>query len=203
MEFQDVVRRRRMVRNFEDRPIPAAVLDRILENALHAPSAGFSQGWAFVVLEGPEQTARFWSVTFDDDARSTFTYNGLFRAPVVVLCLSHKQAYLDRYAEPDKGWTDRSESHWPVPYWDIDTGFASLLMLLTAVDAGLGALFFGVFPENIAPVRSEFGIPDAYTPIGAIALGYAAPDTPSPSLARGRRPTTDVIHRAGWQAGSR
>jgi len=203
MEFQDVVRRRRMVRNFEDRPVPSDVLDRILENALHAPSAGFSQGWAFVVLEGPEQTATFWDASFGDDDRSEFTYDGLFRAPVVVICLSHKQAYLDRYAEPDKGWTDKSESHWPVPYWDVDTGFASLLMLLTAVDAGLGGLFFGIFPDRLASVRAAFAIPDEYTPIGAIAIGYAAPDTPSPSLKRGRRPQATVIHRAGWQAGSR
>ena len=55
MEFQDVVRKRKMVRSFEDRPIPPDVLDRILANALHAPSAGFSQGWAFVVLEGPRR----------------------------------------------------------------------------------------------------------------------------------------------------
>lgn len=198
MEFQDVVRRRRMVRNFEARAVPADVLDRILENALHAPSAGFSQGWAFVVLEGPEQTGRFWDASFGDEDRAGFTYDGLFRAPVVVICLSHKQAYLDRYAEPDKGWTDKSESRWPVPYWDIDTGMASLLMLLTAVDAGLGALFFGIFPERLAGVRAAFTIPDEYTPIGAIAIGYAAPDTPSPSLKRGRRGAGQVVHRGGW-----
>jgi len=198
MEFQDVVRRRRMVRNFEDRPVPADVLDRILDNALHAPSAGFSQGWAFLVLEGAIDTGRFWSTTFDDDHRDGFTYDGLFRAPVVIVCLSHKQAYLDRYAEADKGWTDKAESHWPVPYWDIDTGFASLLMLLTAVDAGLGALFFGIFPEHTDAFRHEFGVPGAYTPIGAIALGYVAPDTPSPSLKRGRRPVEQVVHRGRW-----
>ena len=195
MEFQEVVRRRRMVRNFEDRPIPAEVLDRILANALHAPSAGFSQGWAFLVLEGRTQTARFWSTTFADEHRADFTYDGLFQAPVVIVCLSHKQAYLDRYAEPDKGWTDKAESHWPVPYWDIDTGFAALLMLLTAVDAGLGALFFGIFPEHIDALRQNFGVPDAYSPIGAIAVGYGAPDTPSPSLERGRRAADQVVHR--------
>jgi nitroreductase len=149
MEFQDVVRRRRMVRNFEDQPIPAEVLDRILGNALHAPSAGFSQGWAFVVLEGAEQTERFWDASFGDDDRSEFTYDGLFRAPVVVICLSHKQAYLDRYAEPDKGWTDKSEARWPVPYWDIDTGMASLLMLLTPS----GWTAYGTRSGSPAPTR--------------------------------------------------
>ena len=205
MEFQDVVHRRRMVRNFApDRPVPPDVLDRVLANALHAPSAGFSQGWAFLVLEGREETERFWSVTWpDDERRKAFRWQGLFEAPVLIVPLSHKQAYLDRYAEPDKGVADKRESFWPVPYWDIDTGMASLLMLLTAVDAGLGALFFGIFPEHLAGFRAAFDVPDAYTPIGAIALGYRAPDEPSPSLKRGRRPTDEVVHRGRFGAAPR
>jgi nitroreductase len=205
MELQDAIRRRRMVRNFDgSRPVPPDVLDRILENALHAPSAGFSQGWAFLVLEGREATERLWSVTWPDaERRRTFRWQGLFDAPVLIVPMSHKQAYLDRYAEPDKGVTDKRESFWPVPYWDIDTGMAALLMLLTAVDAGLGALFFGIFPEHLADFRTEFGVPDAYTPIGAIALGYAAPDEPSPSLKRGRRPVDEVVHRGRFRAAPR
>ena len=197
MQFDDVVRRRRMVRNFDDRPVPADVVERMLANAQRAPSAGFSQGWAFLVLEGRDETARFWSATFDDDAtRAAFRWQGLFRAPLVIVPLAHKQAYLDRYAEPDKGWTDRDERRWPVPYWDIDTGFAALLMLLTAVDAGLGALFFGIFTP--VAFRAAFGVPDAYTPIGALAIGWPQADEPSPSLRRGRRPAADVIHRGRW-----
>lgn len=196
-----------MVRTFDpDRPLPPGALDRMLENALHAPSAGFSQGWAFLALEGPEETGRFWDATFPaGPERDAFTYPGLFVAPAIVVPLSHKQAYLDRYAEPDKGVFDKRESFWPVPYWDIDTGFASLLMLLTAVDAGLGALFFGIFPERMAAFRKAFGVPDEYTPIGAVAVGYESPagDQPSPSLRRGRRPLSDVVHRGRWQGGPR
>jgi nitroreductase len=200
MDFQDVVRRRRMVRSFEPTPIPADVLDRVLQNALHAPSAGFTHGFAFLVLEGEEQAKRFWSVTFDNaDRRRTFGYPRLLDAPVLVIPLSSKQAYLDRYAEPDKGVYDRRESFWPVPYWHIDTGFAAMLMLLTAVDAGLGALFFGIFPEHLDGFRTEFGVPDTFTPIGAIALGYpAGDDARSPSLDRGRKPLATVVHRANW-----
>ncbi len=200
MEFQDVVRRRRMVRSFEPTPVPADVLERILRNGLHAPSAGFTQGFAFLVLEGEQDTKRFWSVTFqDDDRRRTFTYPRLLDAPVIVIPLSSKQAYLDRYAEPDKGVFDRRESFWPVPYWDIDTGFAAMLMLLTAVDAGLGALFFGIFPEHLGAFRAEFGVPDTHTPIGAIALGYPRDDDArSPSLDRGRKPLDTVVHRGKW-----
>src|SRR5688572_30400341 len=106
MEFQDVVRRRRMVRAFEPRPLPPNAVERILANALRAPSAGFSQGWAFLVLEGAADTERFWAATFTPDDRARFRRQGLFNAPLIVVALSHKQTYLDRYAEPDKGWTD-------------------------------------------------------------------------------------------------
>lgn len=196
-----MVRRRKMVRTFEDRPLPAGAVDRLLDNAVRAPSAGFSQGWAFLVFEGRDETGSFWDAAFPaGPSRDSFGYPGLFNAPAVIVPMSHKQAYLDRYAEPDKGVLDKRESFWPVPYWDIDTGFAALLMLLTAVDEGLGALFFGIFPERLGAFREAFGVPAAYTPIGAVAVGWAAAgDRPSPSLKRGRRPVDEVVHRARWR----
>jgi nitroreductase len=196
MELQDVIRRRRMVRNFEDRPIPPEALARILDNARRGPSAGFSQGFEFVVFEGPEETSRFWQAVSPEQGFERAGWPGVYRAPAVIVPLAHKQAYLDRYAEADKGWTDRAESRWPVPYWYIDTAFATLLALLTAVDAGLGALFFGI--SDAAAFRAAFAVPDAYDPIGAIALGYPAPDRPSMSLRRGRRPAARIVHRGGW-----
>jgi nitroreductase len=198
MEFQEVVRKRRMVRSFDSRALPPEVVERILANAQRAPSAGFSQGWAFLVLEGPEQTRAYWDAVGPTDA-DAFRWQDLFKAPLLIVCLSHKAAYLDRYAETDKGWTDRAESHWPAPYWDIDTGMAALLILLTAVDAGLGALFFGVPPEKMPALRTAFGIPEALSPIGTVAVGYAKPhDPPSPSLKRGHRAAGEVIHRGHW-----
>ncbi len=186
-----------MVRAFHDRPLAAADVDRILDNAVRAPSAGFSQGWAFLVLEGAEETARLWAAIAHGTPHHTHVYN----APLVVVCLSHKDAYLDRYARPDKGWTDRDEARWPAPYWDIDTGFAALLMLLTAVDAGLGGLFFGIVPERVDAFRDAFAVPAAYKPIGAVAIGYAdvAADRPSASLRLGRRPLREVMHRGRWR----
>jgi nitroreductase len=197
MEFNDVVRSRRMVRNYDpDRPVPGEVTARILDNALRAPSAGFSQGWAFVTLESVSDRERFWAATEPADTDSWL--DRMRTAPLIIVALSHKDAYLDRYAESDKGWTDRSESHWPVPYWDIDTGFASLLMLLTIVDEGLGACFFGIVPAQIPAFRTEFAVPEAYNPIGAISVGYELPGPKSPSLRRGRRPAADVVHRGQW-----
>ena len=187
-----------MVRSFESRALQPEVVERILANAQRGPSAGFSQGWAFLVLEGPEQTRAYWDAVGPSDA-DAFRWPDLFKAPLLIVCLSNKAAYLDRYAEADKGWTDRSELHWPAPYWDIDTGMAALLILLTAVDAGLGALFFGVPPGKIPALRTAFGVPEALSPIGTVAVGYPRPsDPPSPSLKRGHRSASEVIHRGRW-----
>lgn len=198
MDFQQVVHRRRMIRNFDGSPVAPEIVERILANAIHAPSAGFSQGWAFLVLEKPDDRARFWTSSTPPGSGTDSWSEGMRRAPLIVVALSCKDAYLDRYAEPDKGWTDRDESRWPVPYWDIDTGMAVLLMLLTVTDEGLGGCFFGIPPERIEPFRAEFGVPVEYTPIGAVAIGHRAPDRKSPSLRRGRRPVGDVVHRGHW-----
>ncbi|MBV1856641.1 nitroreductase family protein [Catellatospora tritici] len=199
MEFADVVRRRRMVRNYDpDRPVPPEVVEKLLRHATHAPSAGFSQGWAFLVLETPEERARFWDAATPKTEVWRQWLTNMRKAPLLIVPLSHKAAYLSRYAEADKGWTDQDEARWPVPYWHIDTGMASLLMLLTAVDEGLGACFFGVPPERIDAFREAFGVPAEYTPIGAVSVGYRAPDHRSKSLKRGRRGLDDVVHRGAW-----
>ena len=121
-------------------------------------------------------------------------------APVVVVPMSNKAAYVGRYAEEDKGWTDRSEARWPVPYWHMDAAMASLLMLLTAVDAGLGACFFGVPGSRTDAFREAFGVPQDFMPVGAITLGHRTDDLGSPGSAarRGRRPVDEVVHRGRW-----
>ena len=95
-----------MVRRYADRPVAPESLARLLANATRGPSAGFSQGQAFLVLDTPEDVARFWVATGAGDASNTWL-DGMRTAPVVIVPLAHKDAYLDRYAERDKGWTDR------------------------------------------------------------------------------------------------
>lgn len=197
MELDRVVRRRRMVRNYDPgRPVPDEVVNRLLEYAVHAPSAGFSQGWGFLVLSEPADRERFWQACSPEV--TTSWSDGMYRAPLIIVPHSNRDAYLNRYAEADKGWTDKDEARWPVPYWHIDAGFASLLMLLGAVDAELGACFFGIPPERFTAYRDAFGVPEEFTPIGAISIGHPAPDRRSPSLKRGRKPVSDVAHRGRW-----
>src|SRR5438874_2246577 len=80
MEFQDVVRKRKMVRSFEDRPIPREAVERIVANVQRAPSAGFSQGWGFLVLEGKEDTARYWDANWPKERRADWGWPDLFNA---------------------------------------------------------------------------------------------------------------------------
>lgn len=205
MEFREVVRRRRMIRRYDDRPVDPAIVDRMLEHAVRAPSAGFSQGWAFLRLDTSEAVRRFWSATSPagvasspgDGPDSNSWLDGMRTAPVVIVPLSNKETYLSRYAEQDKAGSDQ---RWPVPYWHIDTGMASLLILQTAVDEGLGACFFGIPGQQHDTFRAEFDIPDDYRPIGAITVGHRLPDTGSPgsSSRRTRRPVEEVVHRNGW-----
>ncbi|MGH9118419.1 MAG: nitroreductase family protein [Acidimicrobiales bacterium] len=200
MEFSEVVRRRRMHRSFEPTLIPRDALDRILDAGRRAPSAGHSQGWAFVVLEGPEATGRYWDVTVPPGpGRAEFDEDGTRYAPVLVIPLANAQAYVDRYAEPDKraAGLGRSAGDWPVPYWTVDTAFAAMLMLLAAVDEGLGALFFGIQGHQ-AELMKVLGVPANYEPIGTIAIGHPRPGGSTGSAWRGRRPLEDVVHRGGW-----
>jgi nitroreductase len=201
VDFADVVRTRRMVRSFESRPVPAEVLDRVLDLARRVPAAGNTQGLDLVVLCGPEETASYWDASLPAERRAAFPWPGLLDAPVLIVPVADPDAYVERYAEPDKSRTGLGEGidSWPVPYWYVDTAFAAMVALLAAVDEGLGALFFGQF-EHEAAVKAALGIPAARRPVGTIALGYARPDDDRRSLSaqRPRRPLGDVVHRGHW-----
>ena len=193
MELQNAVRTRRMIRTYDpDRPVPRETLEMLLNLAIRAPSAGHTQGWRFLVLDDITSRSRFWSATSDGGEADSWLRR-LQSAPALIVCLSDKAAYLDRYAEPDKGWSDKDERRWPVPYWHIDTGMAAMILLLAAHDIGLGACFFGIPPERWPAFLDAFAVPDGLAPVGVVSLGYPAPDRKSPSLKRGRRSIEDVV----------
>lgn len=201
MELTEAIRRRRMVRRFDpDAPVPLGAVRELVALALRAPSAGFTQGWDAVALMDDADRARFWSAAMDPDRPADAWLTGVSAAPVLIACVSDPTAYLDRYAEPDKGWTDRSPDRWPVPYWDTDTAMAAMLILLGAVDRGLGALFFGVPAENHAAVLDALGLPADRRVVGVIALGREARRVRSPSLRRHRRTVDDVLHLGRFAA---
>lgn len=202
MDFDEVVTRRRMVRRYTAEPVSPAAVDKMLANAVRAPNAGFTQGWAFVRLDAPDDVARFWDATTPPrtDGQVSAWLNGMRTAPIIIVPLASKDAYVRRYAETDKGWAPTDEPRWNVPYWHIDAGMASLLILQTAVAEGLGACFFGIPSTQIGAFRAAFGVPDEFEPIGAITIGHAdtqAAAGGSPKR-RGRRPVQDVVHHGRW-----
>jgi nitroreductase len=86
---------------------------------------------------------------------------------VVVVPFCDEAAYRARYSAPEKaGALER----WPVPYWEVDASFAAMLLLLAAVDEGLGAWFFGF---DVAAVRRAFAVPETFAAVGAVAIGHA------------------------------
>ncbi len=217
-----MVRARRMTRRFDPhRPVPASLVRDLLALAVRAPSAGFSQGWDFVVLTDRADRDAFWSVTTTSPEaspdkvhphpegepaetdermrRRTAWLRGVRTAPCLIVCCSNKSAYLARYAEPDKGWDPTDTDRWVVPYWHVDVGMAAMVLLLAAQDAGLGALFFGVPAERHTDVLRAFGIPENRTVVGIVALGEPAGPR-SAGLSRRRRPIDSVIHAGRFRA---
>jgi nitroreductase len=199
MEFRDVVRHRRMVRRFDQRRVPRDVIDRIIDVGRRAPSAGFSQGLELLVLDTPETVAEFWETTRDPEFG--WEAETVAHGPtVLILPLPDPTRYLERYAQPDKvEFGMDEEANWPVRFWEIDAAMASMLMLLAAVDEGLGGWFFGItYGER--ELLDRFGVPPHLRPIGIIGLGHRAEDEePSGSWRKHRRrPLEEQIHRGGW-----
>jgi nitroreductase len=201
MEFGDLVRRRRMIRKFEQKPIPDDVLRRVLEVARHAPSGGFSQGFDFIVLAKPTELEWFYRTTDDPTDPEPFPGREPEVAPAcLILPFTNKRRYLDRYAQPDKiQFGMDKEENWPIPSWTVDTSMAIMLMLLAAVDEGLGAWYFFI-SRGESDVMRELGIPSSCQLLGVMALGYPSPKNPpaNPLFAKRRRPFEEMFHFGRW-----
>lgn len=199
MDLAEVIRRRRMARSFTDAPIDADIIRNCVDLASRAPSAGKSQGWSLVVLEGSD-TERYWNLALPDPQRAGFAFPGLLRAPFLAIVTADPAAYLERYSEPDKAATGlgASPDAWPAPYWTIDASFATMVLLLAFEDAGLGALFFA--HSNEQAIRREFGVPEHVEILGVIVAGHRADGAQrrGRSAERPRRTASEIIRRREW-----
>jgi nitroreductase len=196
MEFRETVLKRRMVRNFSDRPVDAAIIDRILELTRHAPSAGFTQGQSFVLVTRPELRRAIAATCEEEEYVQSGFAPFISKAPVLLIPCTSEAAYHSRYQEADKVNEDGTEIVWPVPYWFMDIGCAVMIALLAAIDEGLVTAFAG--SKDLDQLRSLLDMPAEVTPVGVIAAGYRAADIPSPSLKRGRKSDEEYIHRERW-----
>ena len=195
-----------MTRAFRPDALPDGTIERLVDLASRAPSAGKTQGWHLVVLEG-DDTAVFWDITLPEERRSRFRWQRLLDAPVIALPFADPGAYVARYAEPDKAGTGLGEGPeaWATPYWTVDASMAVMALLLAAEDEGLGALLFGVF-RGEAELRAALGVPESFELLGAVALGHPADDSAADggeandtgagrSARRRRRTPAEIVHR--------
>ena len=198
MDFAEVVRSRRMVRNYTDQAVDPEAIERIVAAGGKAPSAGFSQGHVFVVVTEPERRAEIARLAHEDEYVAKGFDPWISKAPVHIVICVRKETYLERYREPDKGGPEgvnAKEEGWPVPYWWVDSGASMMLILLATVNEGLAAGFLG--SHRLGEIKEYLGIPDDVAPIGIVTIGHPAPDRPG-SRTRGRRPASEVIHRERW-----
>ena len=196
MEFTEVVRKRRMVRHFTDEPVAPEVVQRILDLARHAPSAGFTQGQSFIVVTRPDLKQAIAALCGEEGYVARGFHPFVSGAPVLLIPCTSEAAYHRRYREPDKIQEDGTEIEWPVPYWHMDIGCSVMIVLLAAVNEGLAAGYAGF--HDLDAARQLLGIPAEVTPVGVIPIGHRAPDVPSPSLKRGRVPDAVYAHYEGW-----
>ncbi len=199
MELTHAIDGRRMVRAFSTEPLAPGLLDRLLERARRAPSAGNTQATSFLVLDQPTSVAGYWDTTLPSARRASFRWGELLNAPALVVITVRPSAYVDRYGESDKQRTGLGvdQDAWPVPYWWVDAGAVAQNLLLLALDAGLGACLFGLF-EHESAVKTRFGVPSDERLVATIALGHPRPDTPGRSATRARLALSAVLHRNGW-----
>jgi nitroreductase len=195
MEFAELVRKRRTVRRFEDTPVDRGVLEEIARLAQRTPSAGFAQGQRVVIVTDPDQRRRV-AATCDE---SFYVAAGMGPwisecAAQFIPCVS-EEIYHRRYREPDK-LEDGKENEWPTPYWWVDIGKTSMVLMLAAHDAGLAAGFAG--PLDVPELKRLLGLPEEFHPIGVIPVGRPLPDVRSPSLKRGWLPFEEFAHWDRW-----
>jgi nitroreductase len=201
MEFREILKRRRMVRAYEPEPIPRAALERIANTVRRAPSAGFSQGQRLLVITDPEQR----KAVADAAGEQFYVEQGfapwISGAAALVVVLTREDDYHDRYRQPDKVNEDGSEIEWPVPYWHADAGAAAMLILLAAIDEGLGAGVFGVPGEYMSRMREVLNVPDDLAIVEVITLGRPATGDVSDRLSsRGTRPRRSLDELVRWES---
>ena len=196
MEFDEVIRKRRMVRNYMSDPVPPEALDRIVDAGLRAPSAGYSQGMGFVVVTDAATRKSIAHLAEEKEYVASGFDPWISKAPAHIVITVSESIYRERYREPDKLGPDGEEIDWPVPYWWVDAGAAMMAVLLAAVNDGLAAGFLGV--HSMRDLATLLAIPEHQSPIGVVTVGHPMPDRRSGSLARGKRPRAGLVHRERW-----
>jgi nitroreductase len=197
MDFADVLRRRKAVRNYIEEPIPHETLERIVARGRRVPSGGFSQGLRLIVVTEQITRAQIAELSSEHEYVAMGYDPWISRAPAHIVIGTREEDYHDRYRQPDKLTDDGTEIHWPVPYWHVDAGAAMMLLMLAAVDEGLAAGVFGVL--DWGPIWKLLGIPDDVLPVAVVTVGKPAPESKERgSRSRGWKALDEVVRWEQW-----
>jgi nitroreductase len=201
MDFGDVLRRRRMVRNYLPEPVPRDVLERIVGTVRRAPSGGFSQGQRLLVVTDAATRAEIARLAGEEESVAEGFEPWISRAPAHVVVCTREEDYHERYRRPDK-LREGDEIAWPVPYWYVDAGAAMMLLLLAAIDEGLAAGVFGLLDEHVGPVKELLGLPSDFRFVAVVTLGRPAPDprwsAATSRATQRRRPVEELVRWERW-----
>jgi FMN reductase [NAD(P)H] len=201
VEFQELLPKRRMVRHYAPELVPREVVERIVGTVRRAPSAGYSQGQRLLVFLGDEGRAELVRIASAGWGAERGLEPWLESAPVHVLVCTREDDYHERYRQEDK-LVEGEEIEWPVPFWYMDAGAAVMLILLAAIDEGLGAGLTGVPKELAAELGAAFGIPEDVTIVAHVTIGVPAPDPGWSAVTsrrtKPRRPPAESVHWERW-----
>lgn len=198
--FYELLTKRRAVRSYTGERVPRETLERIARAARRGPNAGYSQGLRLLVVDDPATVDALVDAEADERSRRWFT-----GAAAHFFVLTREQDYHDRYNQPDKlAATGGVEVVWPVPFWHVDAGAALMLIMLAALEEGLGAGVYGVPVEDDARVRELLGIPVDLTIVVGVTVGPAAEDPEweraSSVFSQRRRKQDEVVQWNRWSS---
>ena len=169
MEFEELIRKRGMVRAFRPDPVPEELLQRLLRNAVRVPSAGNLQPWEFIVVRDGATKRRL--------AEAALGQMFLAEAPLVIATCRNLERNARRYGDRGRHF-----------YSLIDASFATLMILLTARNEGLGACLVGAY--NDEAVWGILGLPEHVRSVGLVGVGYPA----EPATKAERIPLAELVH---------
>lgn len=169
MQTWDAITARRNVRTFQDRAIPAAHLDRILEAGRRSPSSQNWQPWDFVVVTDRAQLRELSDVFYGAHH------------------VAHSAATIAVVGPVADNEFHRAQ---------FDLGQATMSMTLAAADLGIGTCHAGVADMDHA--RRVLRLPEDRTWVLLLSLGYPADRPLIPVRIPKRRPFDEVVHRGLW-----
>ena len=164
MDIYEIIKKRRSVRAYENRPVTDEILNRLLEAARWAPSARNLQPWKFIVVRDEKRRK--------DLADAANQQLFLAQAPIIIAAVGLDPGYL---------------MSCQVPAYAVDVAIAVDHLTLAAAAEGLGTCWIGAFSQD--RVRSILGVPGSQKVVALVPLGYPA-DEPVP---RTRKPVQDLV----------